>query len=584
MSADERKDLEADTHELSAAQNQEMEAELAIILKRVGALKRRGTSGSKLDELLNEAKGKPKLKRLGSFDQAPKGMVVDDTFLCRPEANNVKDVEIDEGAKDIWQAIEFQEGMNAQRRNGLVDGVTLPREPSRMSVFDSSELIHEILTTPEKSVILSQRPPDGAQSPRRMSALDSGFNLEENPLTPEKSNAGERTSQGSAAVNHNTSPDVVAVHRYLASDLAVRDKEVEPLNLDEGGWEEFVLENPSTPEKLVGQSTTTSEGETFVDDDRASESVAVNNSYSASEPGARSKIQPRNLDEGGWEEFNILEKKPDSPEKSNIGERVSEGSPAAECVAVNRCSASDCNEIEPLSLDEGGWEEFVPVKSNNIGQRTPEDSTVETPEVVAENSVLTAEPTVCNQNETPNLDEGARVESADYNSGWESEFKGYAITCADPGSPDKCGVIPVDDLMQFKEDIKSEIIVNKDQPEEPSSGPHGHQIEAKDSAPGTDLTSAECGSSGEIPDATPALVSAGHTAVDNLKLAEDDVKSEIIPSNPIPCSPTLGTGNDHDHKDQPNRTDVSEGANALIEQLSPDPMSMASLEPRHLEV
>lgn len=623
--ADDQKDSEAtDSHELSAAQNQEMEAELAIILKRVGALKRRGSAGSKLDELLNEAKTNPKMKRFGSFDQAPKGMVIDDTFLCRSEVNNVKDVEIDDGAKDIWQAIEFQEGMNVQRRNGLVDGVSEPRDPSRSSVF------HAILTSPEKKS--SHRTPDGDGSPVRMNLLGSSEFTVENPLTPER-NFGERGSEGSTTVDHDIVPGVVALNRSVRND-------VEPLNLDEGGWEEFVLVNPSTPEKNIGQSTR-SEGLTFVGDDRSPDSVAENRYLTP----ARTEIQPLNLDQGSWEEF-ILES-PNSPEK-----RAPEGSVAdrtAECGAVNRYSASQLTvstEIEPLSLDEGGWEEFVEESTStststtatttvastpesNIGQRISEGSTFadhdEAPESVAVNSILTVEP---NQNETLNLDEGGRVESTDNKSGRE----GYSITYAEhPGSLDEApvpspahdavGIISGEDPILLEEDIKSEIDVAKDETEEapgmPSPGSQGHQVLAKDSAVGGELLSAESsspsetldvglahdsavgvdpssaesftsseipdaslahdsalefdrwraesGNPGEIPDASLARDVVEH--LDGPKLSEEDVKSEIV-SNPISSSPTLGFSSDHihmdDHMNQLNRTDVSEGRNDEI--------------------
>lgn len=138
-------------------QNQEMEDELAIILERVGAMKRRGTSGSKLDELLNQAKGKPELKRLGSFEQAPRSLSIDSTLLLRSDAKNMKDVEIDdEGAKDIWQAIEVQECKNVQGSSNFVNEENAKSESSRSSLLNPTDLIHEKLDAPETNASQEQ--------------------------------------------------------------------------------------------------------------------------------------------------------------------------------------------------------------------------------------------------------------------------------------------------------------------------------------------------------------------------------------------------------------------------------------------
>ncbi|KAG0603635.1 hypothetical protein M758_10G109000 [Ceratodon purpureus] len=495
--ADERKDSEGDMHELSAAQNQEMEAELAIILKRVGALKRRGASGGKLDELLNEAKGKPKLKRLGSLDQAPKGMIVDDTFLPLSEANNMKDVEIDkEDAKDIWQAIEVQEGKSVQRRNGFVDEVASEREPVRIGFIGSSSP-----NTLESNT--SQRPPEGLtvadcdRAPLRMSVLDSTEFIQEKPKpnTPEKSSS-PRTPDWLTVVENDRDLESDTVNRNFASEPTMFLEE--SLNPDDGGWEEFLKEKPSSPGNNI-------------------------------------------IERESWEE--LIEEKPNTPESSNS--------------------------------ERDGWEEFIQEKldtlENNISERTPEGLAVadhdRTPESVAVNNKLTSDQTA----ETLNLNEGGWEESVDYENGQEQDFKGYSITCVQPGSPEKLPVVspvhdPVDHgldgLILFEDDIKSEILVGSDQLEEAHSQlSSGSQGQTEASAQEIDQMSAELGNPGEIPGASPAHDPVEHSVVDSLEPPGDVVEKEIDTSNPVSTSFTLDSGHvdSNDHKDELSRADTIEG-------------------------
>lgn len=437
-----------------------MEAELAIILKRVGALKRRGTSGSKLDELLNEAKGKPKLKRLGSFDEAPRGMLLDDTFLCPSEANNLKVVEIDkEGPKDIWQAIEVQEGISVQRRNGLVGKVPLKIEPVRIGFVSSAEFVRE-------------KP------------------------NPSESNMGQRSPER----------------------LAVPDRDRALVHMSVLDSAEFIQEKPKPNTLEKSTSPRTSEWLTVVDGDRDLESVEFNSNL-ASESTVHTEDEPLNADEGGWEEF--------------IQEKL--------------------NTLE-----------------NNVSERTPEGLTVavhdSTPESVAVNSQLTSE-----QTEPLNLDEDGWVESIQYKNGWEQDFRGYSITCAEPASPGEISVLspaydpgrrPLDALIQFEDDMKCKIFVGTDQLEEAHrqlSADFQGQTEA--SALEVDQTSAEPSNPGEIPGVSAALDSVVHIVGDTLELPEDDIKNEIIVRNSIFTS--LSSDSDHvdmdRHADDLDRADTSEG-------------------------
>ena len=456
-----------------------MEAELAIILKRVGALKRRGASGGKLDELLNEAKGKHNLKRLGSFEQPPEGTIVDDTFLCLSEAYISKDVEIDKkDDKDRWQAIGVQEG-SVQRRNGVVGEVAFKREPVRIGFVGSAELFREKSNTVDSST--NQRLPeslavvDHDKAPVRMSVLDSTqfFQEKPKPTTPESSI--QHTPEWLTVADNYIDLESIAVNSNVAAEPKVLTED-EPLNPDNGGWEEFTREKLNTPENNISE-------------------------YDSREEFIQQKL-------------NTLE--------NNVSERIPQGSivpdhdSVPDAVAVNSKLTSD-QRVEPLNLDEGGW-----------------------------------------------------VESIECNNGWEHDFKGFRVTCAEYVSPDKTPVVisandPVghglDDRILFEDGVKSETLVGSEQLEEAHRlFSLGSQIQTRSSALDIDLLSKESGNPSEIRGLRPEHDPVEHTIVNSLELHEDDIKSEIIETISISTSPNpdINLIGVNDYTDERTRAVISE--------------------------
>lgn len=371
----EGKDLEGvDTHELSAAQNQEMEAELAIILKRVGALKRRGASGGKLDELLNEAKGKPKLKRFSSFDQPPRGLPVDDVFLVE-----AKDVGIDD-KEDLWQGLEAQEGK------------TVESQAEELAVADQAPVRLSVQPNPPEKSNSSPR------TPHWLTVVDSGLASEPvvaegEPVSPDDDDGEcwEEFIQVKASSLENN------VSERDSWEELVEEKHVtrENSSSEHDSWEEFIQEKLNTLENNISERTP----EEWTDHDRAPESVVVNReltleqlNFVPSEGGWVESVEHKNFkgysitcaEPVGHGLGDLILFEDDIKSEIHVGsDQLQEAQSQLSSSYLGYTEASSTQEIDLLSAAESGNPREIPGVS-------PAHDAVEHSEIIVSNPVSTS--------------------------------------------------------------------------------------------------------------------------------------------------------------------------------------------------